>query len=517
MSSTTASDKEGVTQVGELVLGNLLHGMWKGFKRLWLWLLLLICAAMLLAYGDSASRYRASASFSISANVASGATTYYNRTAAKQLATTFPYILTSSPLSNVVAADLGLESIPGSISASAVEDTSLFTIEVTADDPEMAYNILNSVIYNYPKIAKYVIGDTQLELLNEPSVPTAPYNAVSLKRAAYLGILVGAVLDLALLAIYGMMNDTVRTTADVEMLLRCKVVGAIAEQKTKKRRSGKSAPLLITSPRVDRSFSDSIQALRSTVLRSLQQDNIKVMMVTSALPGEGKSTIAVNLALALAKRGKKVLLIDADMRRSSLQRMLPPQRADVSTLADVLQGKAAVESALQILPKLPMWVVYGGNAGKASAELAGSEKMRQLIEELSGYVDYVIVDTPPVGIMSESLAMAEMADGLLMVVRQDYARRRDVLAAMESFGDTGVQLMGCVLNCVTEGYSRYGYGYAYGRYGRGYYGHYGHYSRYGSYGYGHRYGGYGYGSAADDDDADLVEDDLPELQKPQDK
>lgn len=156
---------------------------------------------MFSAYGSLWSRYvyerkdklysgiQAYSSFVVETKTAYGYNqSYSDETTAGQLSKTFPYILTSGALSDIVAESLGVDSIPASISAEAIQDTSIFTINVTASDPQIAYDVLQAVIKYYPQVAEYIIGDTQLTLMDESGIPEKPQNPQNFTGAVAKGV-----------------------------------------------------------------------------------------------------------------------------------------------------------------------------------------------------------------------------------------------------------------------------------------------------------------------------------------
>ena len=161
---------------GILYLTTLLDDMWRGLKKFY-WICILIISGSATVFFIQAQRsyspvYEAYSSFVVNTKTAYAyESTYYNKTAAAQMSRTFPYIMTSGVLNQVVGESLGLNYVPASITAEAMEDTALFTIRVNAGDPQMAYKVLQAVIDNYPTVAKYIIGDTQLTLMDESGVP----------------------------------------------------------------------------------------------------------------------------------------------------------------------------------------------------------------------------------------------------------------------------------------------------------------------------------------------------------
>ncbi len=169
--------KEKVPERRNLVdISAVIDDIWNGILRYWWLFLVLISLGASLLYFNArrnyAPYYTASSTFTVNAsagvNFSEGS---YNQTAAAQMGKVFPYLLTSEVLNRIVAEDLGLDSVPGTVSASAMEDTNLVTIQVNASDPQMAYNILQSVLKNYPQVSEYVIGDVKLNLMDETGVP----------------------------------------------------------------------------------------------------------------------------------------------------------------------------------------------------------------------------------------------------------------------------------------------------------------------------------------------------------
>ncbi len=140
------------------------------------------------------SVYEAFTTFAVNTRTAYGYTsTYYNKAVAKQLSLTFPYILTSGVLQDIVMDDMGVDKLNGSISATAIEDSSVITIKVTSTNRQDAHDILQSVMKNYPAITDYIVGETQLDIIDESGLPSVPINRANYKRAILIGIFIGGV------------------------------------------------------------------------------------------------------------------------------------------------------------------------------------------------------------------------------------------------------------------------------------------------------------------------------------
>ena len=219
---------------------------------------------------------------------------------------------------------------------------------------------------------------------------------------------------------------------------------------------------------------ESYKALRTNVTFALAgQEGSKVMAVTSAMQAEGKSITAVNLAISFAELDQRVLLVDCDLRRPKLARLLS-QRVDTG-LSNVLVRPQLLESAIRPAAA-GMDVLFSGDIPPNPSELLGSARMRALLEGLRDRYDCIILDTPPVNMVTDACVLAPVCDGVLFVVRADCSERGPVLHALEQMEYAKARMLGFVLNGTGEGegygYRKYGYRkYGYWKYGYGgYYG-----------------------------------------------
>ena len=191
---------------------------------------------------------------------------------------------------------------------------------------------------------------------------------------------------------------------------------------------------------------EAYKTLRTNIRFALRGEGCKKFCITSGAAGEGKSITLLNLAISFGEAGKKVLLIDADMRRPAVARLLVEQPAP--GLANVLAGIVPAEEAIRkdMYPNLD--IIFSGDIPPNPMELLSSDEMEKLMNYASERYDYILIDTPPVGITSDACVVANFLDGVLFLVRQGQSRKDVVKQAVENLQLTGVRILGYVLNGV---------------------------------------------------------------------
>ena len=452
----------------------------QAFRRFFLGVLALVFlgggGAFLTAELQDQPVYEAYTSFVVGSNRAVSSS-YYDNVTADQLGKTFPYLVTSGVLKDVVARDLGVETVTAEIQADVMEDTNLFTIRVRDASPKEAWQVLQAVIEKYPEVAEYIIGATTLTVVDESGVPSAPVNEQDAARAGAVGAAAGLAAAMLLLAVYVRTRKTIRQADDMKKLTNAPFLGNLPQTKIKKRSNVKEQTITICNPKVPDAFKEAMQLIRTRTEDRLGKSCCPVLLVTSAVPGEGKTTTAVNLAEAFAKKKYRVALLDGDLRNPSVMKCIGLSGQKGRGMTEVLKGRIEGKEALVTYGELPLKILPGGERTQNPAGLLRSARMKALLSGLQEEADLLIIDTPPCGVLSDAALFAGIADGAVLVVHQGTTKDREVQRALEFFEDSQIPVCGYVLNGVQEGVA--GYGRSYGGYG------------YGKYGYG--YGRYGYG------------------------
>jgi capsular exopolysaccharide synthesis family protein len=296
----------------------------------------------------------------------------------------------------------------------------------------------------------------------EPADPVKPRKRLILAAGAALGLLFGLQLALVLDRSY----SKVRSPEDIERLAGLRTMGTIPHMEAKE---GKK---LFMACHFDRksAAAEAYRSIRTGLLLATSGDRSPVFLITSAVDQEGKTTTALNIASALAQTGKRVLVVDADMRRSSMHKPFGIEKGQgLSTcLADGVEAKEVVHESE--VPSLS--IITAGPSPENPSELLGSKAMSSFLAWARRDFDFIVIDSPPVAAVTDASVLAPVADGVLMVVRADRTPRRAVGHGRDLLAHAKASVIGAVLNDVPRQHSRYygyGYGYGYGYYRRGYY------------------------------------------------
>ena len=451
------------SQEPELIdITEMLSDYFRIFRRMWAWVLILTLLGTGIFYIRARvqyqPRYTASATFTVNIQRdqqgvgESGTVAFYNNSAAEQMAKTFPYILTSGVLKRKVAKDMGTGSVTGNIQASVAENTNLLTISVTDRDAGRAYAILQSVIQNYPEISEVIVGKTNMEMLDETGIPPEPDNPKDFKKSALKGGLFGFLIAALWTALLVVTRRTVRKESDIHRWMHTRCLGTVPEIHEKRRSGTSQTRMVLTDPKVEEKLQESFRMIRNKVEYHAHEYHLKTFLITSALAGEGKSTIAVNLALSLAQAGKKVVLIDCDLRHPTDRKILNLDPGE--GLGEVLEHKKKLAECIikskdmGLDPEMRLMVLPGGTSLRDGSELLGTEFMHRIIARMEEWADYVILDSAPAGLLTDAVVLAQYADAAVFVVRKDFARVDHIMDGMEHLAESQVQIIGGILNGV---------------------------------------------------------------------
>ena len=455
-----------------------------------LWVILLAAVAVSLIVNMHArtsynNTYTTSATFVVTSKTGSSYV-YSNLSAAARMAESYTNLLNSSLLKKKVCEDLGVDSFDAVMSAGVIQDTNLMTLSVKADSPKAAYGIIHSIIKNMSELTPYVSDDMVMEVLQEPQVPTGADAHFSARGQMKRAFVMAAALFALAFAYLSYRKNTIKGETDLEAKLDAKCLGVIYQDNRRvldRLLRKKTNRMLVSELNADFEYVERFKKITTHILSRAQKQGAKVIVVTSVREHEGKSTVSANLALTLAQQSHEVLLMDGDLRRPTLNRLfLEPGEKLEATFGELLKGKTNPTKVIRYDEQRKVYLLLNQQEYGNSTDMVSSENMKQLMEACRSAFDYIIVDTPPMSLMADAEALAELGDMSVLVVKYDTALAEDINDAIDSLRDCRATFEGCVLNQVCAlpgqrqtvagygGYGRYGHYKHYGRYGGGYYG-----------------------------------------------
>ena len=321
------------------------------------------------------------------------------------------------------------------------------------------------------KVAGVTAGlrSNNFQIVDSARVPTSPTEP-NIPRNLMFGFVLGLTSGVLCAFLLETLDNTVRTTEQAQVIsglpslgmipLGSKLVGEGSSQRKLTIASSKEAVELITQVRPQSQMAESYRALRTSLLLSSLGAPPKVIMVTSALPQEGKTTTSMNCAVVLVQKGVKVLLVDADLRRPSIHKTLG--MGPRSGLSNVLTGSTTLQQAITRSPVLPnLYVLPAGTPPPNPAELLASTNMRDVLAELREQFDHIVIDTPPTLSVTDAVVLSPRVDAVVLVIRSNHTTKQALRRARDILMQVNAKVSGVLLNAVDLSSPDYYYYYEY--------------------------------------------------------
>lgn len=365
------------------------------------------------------------------------------------------------PAIDSLGARISADDLASHVKASTDLNTVLINIAVTDASPVQAAAyaraIASSLVDTVDTLEKPKTGGTspvRLSVVRPAEAPTSP-SAPNTKLNLFLGIFVGAVLGAAGAILRSRLDTVIRGESDLRHVTDAAMLGGIAYDQDASRK-----PLLTQaahqSPRAE-----SFRQLRTNLQFANVTGTAKTVLITSSLPGEGKSTTATNLAISLAQAGQTVCLIDADLRRPRISEYLGLDRN--AGLTTALVGSADVNDLLQPWGEHNLFVLTSGQIPPNPSELLGSNAMKNLIQDLEQAFDCIVVDAPPLLPVTDAAVLSQHVGGVVLVVACQRVKSQDLDKSLRALELVDANLLGVVLNKLpVKGPDAYSYSYHYG-------------------------------------------------------
>ena len=415
-------------------------------------------------------RYCATMTYSINSRSTSY-TSAGNLVSTREVASVLTELLSTDVMNDSIREhDPRLRNFEGTISASQVGETNFIIVTATSDTPESAFLSLKALSEVFPDMANFISSRNVLNVMRNPTVSALPANQLDIGRIAEIAAVIGAILMGAILCYISVRSDTIQTRTGARQLLDAPILASVSHER--KNRTLKAIlmrsnrQVQVFAPTTSFAYTEQISTICTQMEHEAAARQNKVFLIAGVGENEGKSTVAGNIAATLALKGHKVALVDCDLRKPAMHRFFGKVYNGKLPLNKLLALPYSTENLKQCMvlhEQIGLYMLLSVNSDLRSAELLSGHSMSPLLQQLKVF-DFVVLDSPPMGMFPDAEILADLVDASMLVVRQDYTAACDINDAIDSLNASKSTFMGCVLNDMLSTLrSQYGYGSKYGK------------------------------------------------------
>ena len=459
-------------------------------KNIWVVILCALIGSMgfsIFDYMTYEPAYTSSATLSV-LNGTTNTASYSTYTVSAEQANVLVNIFTEPMIKEYAAEYLGEDSFDGNISATVLEQTNFIELKVTSDHPEKAYKLLNAVIKTHHKVSHKIFRNAGLTVIKMPTVPTGPSNLAS-DSDRKIVVTAFATVAFALIVVFSVMRNTVKKEKDFEDNIDSKLIGTIAHEDKRMTlndiwKKKKKGLLIHSNAYISLRFTENFHKIAAKLEHNKNRSDEKVFAVTSVAENEGKSTCAANIAVSLADRGNKVMLLDLDFKKPALYKIFSEEAIENGEISELLAKKVTYEDfKFRNFKKTSLSLAVNTKADSEYRNFIEDGSITELIKKLKTEYDFIIIDTAPLSLDSSVTDIINMVDKTILIVRTDTVPVNVLNDSISTISRISSNLGGCILNDIhlnvlpfsftgDDENNRYG-GYRYGKHS-----HYGHYGKY---------------------------------------
>ena len=422
-------------------------------RNFWVILLSLIIGAMGIYIAECSvykPEYTATATVVVNVKGSSSNTSSMYSVSA-EMAEVFSKVFSEPAMKKAAAEHLNLEKFDGRVAASVLTDTNFINISVVSDSPRKSYELLNSILHVYPNISEEVFKNSVITILKHPSMPSSP-SSVGFQHSRMNILLIIAFISIGAIVVLSVFRNTVKNEREFNNKINGQLLGCIPHEikanSIKDLFSKKKKGLLIDGNAfVSTRFLESFNRIVAKIEHHNLRDGSKVFVVTSVAENEGKSTVSSNLALSLARKGNRVLLMDMDGKKPALYKLFGCSYIENAELGSLFDGEVSSNNyKLRRYKKTSLYLALNTRAYANSHKWIENGIAKKTIKSLKDMVDYIIIDTAPISVDSSVSEIIKIADKTILVVKTDTIETVTINDAILTVTDVGDNLAGCILN-----------------------------------------------------------------------
>ena len=409
--------------------------------------------------------YQATMTYSVNSRTTSY-TSAGNLTSTREVASILTELLSTDVMDDSLREyDPRLVNFDGHITAQQVGESNFIVVTATSDTPESAFLALKALAAVFPNVADFISSRNVLNVMRNPSVSASPSNQLDVNHLSRTAAVLGALLMTVVLCYISVKSETIQTRTGARELLDAPIIASVCHER--KNRTVRTAvkranrQVHVYAPTTSFTYTEQISTICTQLEHEASAHGRKVFLITGVGESEGKSTVSANVAASLALKGHKVALVDCDLRKPAMNRFFDKVYTSPLPLNRMLALPYSAENLRQCMvlnDELGLYMLFPVNGDVRSVELLSGPTVAPLLQQLRVF-DYVIVDSPPMGMFPDSEILAELVDASMLVVRQDYTAACDVNDAIDTLNGCKAEFLGCILNDMLNSIrGQYGYG-----------------------------------------------------------
>ncbi len=351
-------------------------------------------------------------------------------------------VMVESAVESTTGQDYDKGYLRGLIDVELVADTTLVNVKVTSTDKELAYAIATAIESVYLDVTEDAFPTANITVADS-ATPAVLANDSSTLIYTIAGFLAGAAIAVLFILIRAKIQNKLLSTADIKDKFNIDIIATVSDIKGKK---GDRSRLLITDRNVGLPFIETFKLIRTKLENAKLKKGFSVFAITSSTESEGKTTCSSNIALSLAKSGKSVLLIDADLRKPAVCKTLGISIEGEKGIYDIVNGYKTFEESVKYIEKFNLYLLVASAAVADPSETLASDRMAKLVEQAKKEFDYVIVDCPPAGVVADAAIVANYTDTIIFVTAEERVAIPQIEYALSDIMTTKADVMGCIYN-----------------------------------------------------------------------
>lgn len=400
--------------------------------------------------------------------------------ASATIASNFKYIIENgvdfaSRVADTVKAtsgkSLSYDDIQKMLNVELVPDSTLVRVSVKSGDKDLTYDVTTAIQSVYSAFVKDAFPTANVSVADSATASKLAADSSTLIYTA-AGFLLGAALAVLIILIRARIQNKLLSTEDIKNKFNINIIATVSDIKGKGKKNDRTR-LLITDRNVGLPFIETFKLIRTKLENAKLKKGFSVFSITSSTESEGKTTCSANIALSLAKSGKSVLLIDADLRKPAVCKTLGIAIEGEKGIYDIVHGNKTFEESVKYIEKYNLYLLVCSAAVADPSETLASEQMAKLVEQAKREFDYVIIDCPPAGVVADAAIVANYTDTIIFVTAEERVAIPQIEYALSDIMTTKADVMGCIYNRAGTGTLKVAAeksgGYFSNRYG-GYYG-----------------------------------------------